>query len=57
MVLSKIDKNDVVPGPTPEYLLKYLRREQRASNAFVINKYARFNDGMSLGWLPILERK
>ena len=57
LVLSKIDYNDVVSSPVPEYLLKRLQRVQFAAAGFVFNRYARFTDVMSLGWLPILERR
>ena len=56
-MLSKIDYNDVVFSPVPEYLLKRLQRVQFAAAGFVFNRYARFTDVMSLGWLPILERR
>ena len=56
-MLSKIDYNDVVSSPVPEYLLKRLQRVQFAAAGFVFNRYARFTDVVSLGWLPILERR
>ena len=56
-MLSKIYYNDVVSSPVPEYLLKRLQRVQFTAAGFVFNRYARFTDVMSLGWLPILERR
>jgi hypothetical protein len=51
LVLSKLDYNDVVCNPVPDYLLKRLQRMQLAVAGFVLRKYA------SLGWLPVVERR
>ena len=53
LVLSKLDYNDVVYDPIPEYLIKRLQRVQNAAASFVIGQYATLEDTIKLGWLPI----
>ncbi|CAB4011036.1 Hypothetical predicted protein [Paramuricea clavata] len=48
LVLSKLDYNDIVSHPIPEYLVKRL---------FVVGRYATKLDVLKLGWLPIKERR
>ena len=57
LVLSRIDYNDVVSGPIPMYLLKRLQRVQLTVAGFVLGRYARLSDVISIGWLPIVERR
>ena len=57
IVLSKLDYNDVVCSPVPDYLLKRLQRMQLAVAGFVLRKYASISDIPSLGWLPVVERR
>jgi hypothetical protein len=55
--LSKLDYNDVVCNPVPDYLLKRLQRMQLAVAGFVLQKYTSMSDILSLGWLPVVERR
>ena len=57
LVLSKLDYNDVVFDPLPQYLIKRLQRVQNAAASFVIGHYATLEDTIKLGWLPIQERR
>ena len=57
LVLSKLDYNDVVCNPVPDYLLKRLQRMQLAVAGFVLRKYTSMSDILSLGWLPVVERR
>ena len=54
LVLSKLDYNDVVFDPLPQYLIK---RVQNAAASFVIGHYATLEDTIKLGWLPIQGRR
>jgi hypothetical protein len=56
-VLSKLDYNDIVSHPIPEYLVKRLQRVQCAAAGFVVGRYATKLDVLKLGWLPIKERR
>ena len=40
----------------PEYQLKRLQKVQNATAGFVTGKFAKVNDVIALGWLPIKER-
>ena len=40
----------------PEYLLKRLQKDQNATAGFATGKFAKVNDVITLGWLPIKER-
>ena len=57
LVLSKIDFNDVVTHPAPDYLLARLQRVQLAAAGFVLKRYASLEEAFELGWLPIVERR
>ena len=57
LIISKIDYNDIVSYPIPEYLLKRLQRVQLAAAAFVLGHFAHGIDLLKLGWLPIIERR
>ena len=57
LILSKIGYNDVVSGCIPDYLVKRLQRVQLAVAGFVLGKYASPLDVLTLGWLPIKERR
>ena len=54
--LSKLDFNDVVMYPLPQYLEAKLQRVQRCAASFVNNRYAKMADVIGLGWLPVKER-
>ena len=53
LVLSKLYYNDVIHHSLPQYLDKRLQRVQKAAASFVLGKYARTADVLSLNWLPI----
>ena len=57
LILSKIDYNDIVSHPIPEYLLKRLQRVQLAAAGFVLGRYVHMPDLIKLGWMPIKERR
>ena len=57
LILARLDKNDAVCSLIPAYLNKRLQRVQLVTAGFVLNRYARERDILSLGWLPIPERK
>ena len=57
LILSKIDYNDIVSHPIPEYLIKRLQRVQLAAAGFVLGRYAHMPDLIQLGWLPIKEHR
>lgn len=57
LILSKIDYNDIVSHPIPEYLLKRLQRVQLADAGFVLGHYVHMPDLIKLGWMPIKERR
>ena len=56
-MLSKLDYNDIVSHPIPEYLVKRLQRVQCAAAGFFVGRYATKLDVLKLGWLPINERR
>ena len=55
LIISKINYNDVVSHPIPDYLLKRLQRVQLAAASFVLGRYAKMLDLATLRWLPIAE--
>ncbi len=57
LVLSKLYYNDVSYHSLPENLDKRLQRVQKAAANFVLGKYARTADVLSLNWLPIKEQR
>ncbi len=57
LVLSKLYYNDVIHHSLPQYLDKRLQRVQKAAASFVLGKYARTADVLSLNWLPIKEQR
>ena len=57
LIISKIDYNDIVSHPIPEYLLKRLQFVQLAAAGFVLGRYAHMPDLIKLGWMPIKERR
>ena len=57
LILCKIDYNDIVSHPIPEYLLKRLQRVQLAAAGLVLGHYVRMPDLIKLGWMPIKERR
>ena len=46
LVLSKLDYNDIVFGPLPQYLMKRIQRVQNASASFVLGRYANPTEGI-----------
>jgi len=56
LVLSKVDYNDIVVYPLPQYLETKLQRVQKSAASFVNNRYAKMADVIGLGWLPVKER-
>ena len=57
LVLSKLDYNDIVFHPLPQYQQKKLQRIQNAAASFVLNKYTTESDAVQhLKWLPVKER-
>ena len=57
LILSKIDYNDIVSHPIPEYLLRRLQHVQLAAAGFVLGRYVHMPDLIKLGWMPIKERR
>ena len=49
LVLSKLDYNDIVSHPIPEYLVKRLQRVQPATAGFVVGKHVNEFDVLKLG--------
>ena len=57
LVMSKLDYNDVVCYPLPQYLERKLQRIQNVAAGFVLNRYTTESDVLEkLRWLPIKER-
>jgi hypothetical protein len=56
LVLSKLYCNDVIYHSLPEYLQKRIQRVQRAAASFVLGKFVRSADVLSLNCLPIKEQ-
>ena len=57
LILFKIDYNDVVSRSIPDYSMKQLQLEQLTAASFVLGHYASLSDVLSVGCLPILERR
>ena len=57
LVLSKMDYADAVFRPSPLRLLKRLQKAQNAAASFVLGRYAKEKDVITLGWLPMKERR
>lgn len=57
LILSKIDYNNIVSHPIPEYLINPLQRVQLAAAGFVFGRYAHMPNLTNLGWMPIKERR
>ena len=57
LVLSKMDYADAVFRPLPSRLLKRLQKVQNAAASFVLGRYAKEKDVITLGWLPMKERR
>ena len=55
LIFSKINYNEVVSHPIPDYLLKRLQRVQLAAASFGLGRYAKMLDLATLRWLPIAE--
>jgi hypothetical protein len=56
LVMSKLDYNDAVCYPLPQYLQIRLQRIQNAAASFVLNRYATESDVVQhLKWLPVKE--
>ena len=50
LALSKLHYNDVIYHSLPEYLQKRVQRVQKAATSFVLGKFARPADVLSLNW-------
>ena len=57
LVLSKMDYADAIFRPLPLRLLKRLQKVQNAAASFVLGRYAKEKDVITLGWLPMKERR
>ena len=57
LILSKIDYNDAVSNPIPDYLIKRLQRVQLAAAGFVLGRFVTMSEILYLGWLPVVERR
>ena len=57
LILSKLDYNEIVFDPLPQYLIKGLQQVQNVAADFVIGQYATLEDTIKLGWLPIQNRR
>ena len=58
LILSKIDCNDIVSDPVPDYLVKRLQRVQLTAASFVLGHYATKHDSLiKLAWLPAVKCK
>ena len=57
LILSKLDYNEIVFDPLPQYLIKGLQQVQNVAADFVIGHYATLEDTIKLGWLPIQDRR
>ena len=56
LVLSKLDYNDIVFDPLPQYFMKQLR-VQNAAASFVLWRYANSTDCINIGWLLVVQRR
>ncbi len=57
LILSKLDYSCTVFHPLPSCQLKRLQRVQNVCAGFVHGRYAKEVDCLSLGWLPLKERR
>ena len=57
LILSKIDYNEAVSNPIPDYLIKRLQGFQLAAAGFVMGRFTDMIDILALGWLPLAERR
>ena len=57
LILSKMDYADVVFHPLSLKLQKRLQRVENAAASFVLGCYVKEKDIISLGWLPMKERR
>lgn len=55
-ILSKIDYNDIVSDPIPDYLVKRLQGVQLAAANFGLGRYAT-KHLLKLAWLPVVHHK
>lgn len=55
LVLSRINYCNVVYGQLPAYLLKRLQNVQNCAAGYVLGKYAKLADNITLNWLPVKE--
>ena len=56
LVLSKIDYGNVMLKNAPAYLIKRIQRLQNSTTGYVLGRYAKEKDVLSLNWLPVIER-
>ena len=57
LILSKLNYSCTVFYPLPLCQLKRLQRVQKVCARFVYGRYAKEMDCLSLGWLPLKERR
>ena len=57
LILSKMDYADVVFHPLSLKLQKRLQKVENAAASFVLGRYVKEKDIISLGWLPMKERR
>ena len=57
LILSKMDYADAVFRPLSFKLQKRLQKVENAAASFVLGRYTKEKDVVSLGWLPMKERR
>ena len=57
LILSNVEYADANLRPLPLRLLERLQKVQNASVSFVLGRYAKGKDVITLGWLPMKERR
>ena len=57
LILSKMDYADAVFRPLSLKLQKRLQKVENAAASFVLGRYTKEKDVVSLGWLPMKERR
>ena len=55
LILSRLNYCNVVYGQLPVYLQNRLQRVQNCAAGYVLGRYARLIDSLSLNWLPVVE--
>ena len=57
LIPSKLDYASTVFYPLPVCQQKRLQRVQNVCAGYVLGRYAREDDCLQLGWLPLIERR